>query len=87
MISLFLLTMTLCLSKVTIHSLSHNCPIEMRLEYMLVNISAYLAWFDKSFSGIWSWCVDAIVDELGSFTLIGFSDGSLVWTIIVRASR
>ena len=27
------------------------------------------------------------MDELGSFTLIGFSDGSLVWTIVVRASR
>ena len=25
--------------------------------------------------------MDAIVDELGIFTLIGFSDGSLVWTI------
>ena len=33
------------------------------------------------------WCVDSIVDELGSFTLIGFSDGSLVWTIVVKASR
>ena len=31
--------------------------------------------------------MDAIVDELGSFTLIGFSDGSLVWTIVFRASR
>ena len=31
--------------------------------------------------------MDAIVDELGSFTLIGFSDGSLVYTIVVRASR
>ena len=31
--------------------------------------------------------MDAIVDELGSFKLIGFSDGSLVWTIVVRASR
>ena len=30
--------------------------------------------------------VDSIVDELGGFTLIGFSDGSLVWTIVVRAS-
>ena len=39
------------------------------------------------FSGIWAWCVDANVDELGSFTLIGFSDGYLVWNIIVRASR
>ena len=31
--------------------------------------------------------MDAIVDELGSFTLIGFSDGSLVWNTVVRASR
>ena len=31
--------------------------------------------------------MDAIVDELGSFTLIGFSDGSLVCTIVVRASK
>ena len=30
--------------------------------------------------------MDAIVDELGSFTFIGFSDGSLVWTIVVRES-
>ena len=27
------------------------------------------------------------MDELGGFTLIGFSDGSLVWNIVVRASR
>ena len=87
MISLFLLTMNLCLSKVTIHSSSHNCPIEMRLEWKLGNIYACFAWLDNCFSGIWDWCVDSIVDELGSFTLIGFSDGSLVWTIVVRASR
>ena len=87
MISLFLLTMNLCLSKVTIHSSSHNFPIEMRLEWRLGKISACFAWLDNFFSGIWAWCVDAIVDELGSFTLIGFSDGSLVWTIVVRASR
>ena len=31
--------------------------------------------------------MDAIVDELGSFTLIGFSDGSLVCNIVVGASR
>ena len=31
--------------------------------------------------------MDAIVNELGSFTLIGFSDGSLVWNIVVRESR
>ena len=49
-------------------------------------IYAYFYWIDKFCSGIWAWCVDAIVDELGSFTLIGFSDGSLVWTIVVRAS-
>ena len=34
-----------------------------------------------------AWCVDVIVDELGSFILIGFSNGSLVWTIFVRAYR
>ena len=50
-------------------------------------ISAYFAWLDNCFSGIWDWCVDSIVDELGSFTLIGFSDGFLVWNIVVRASR
>ena len=49
------------------------------------NISAGFAWLDKIFSWIWAWFVDAIVDELGSFALIGFYDGSLVWTIIVRA--
>ena len=87
MISLFLLTMTLCLSKLTIHSSSNNCPIEMRLEWRLVNISEFFAWIDKCFNGIGAWCVDAIVDELGSFTLIGFSGGSIVWTIVVRASR
>ena len=86
MISLFLLTMNFCWSRVTIHSSSHNCPIEMRLEWRLGNISACFAWLDKCFSGIWAWCVDAIVDELGSFKLIGFSDGPLVWTIVVRAS-
>ena len=78
--------MNLCLSKVTIHSLSHNYPIVMRLEWRLGNISACFAWLDNCFSGIWVWCVDYIVDELGSFTLIGFSDGSLVWTIVVRPS-
>ena len=31
--------------------------------------------------------MDAIVDELGGFTLIGFSDGYLLWTIVVMASR
>ena len=87
MISLFLLTMTLCLSKVTKHSSSHNCPNVMILEWRLGKIDAYLAWLDKCFSGIWAWCVDAIVDELGSFTLIGFSGGSLVLTIVSRASR
>ena len=59
----------------------------MRLECSLGNISAYFACLDKFFSVIWAWCVDAIMDELGSFTLIGFSDVSLVWTIVVRASR
>ena len=31
--------------------------------------------------------MDAIVDDLGSFTLIGFSDGSLVCNVVVRESR
>ena len=86
MISLYLITITFCLSKVTTHSSLHNCPIEMRLEWRLGNISSCFSWIDKCFSGIWDWCVDAIVAELGSFTLIGFSDGSLVWTIVVRVS-
>ena len=30
--------------------------------------------------------MDNIVDELNSFTLIGFSDGSLVFTMVVRVS-
>ena len=51
------------------------------------NISACFASLDNFFFGIWAWCVDAIVDELGGFTLIGFSDCSLVWNIVVRASR
>ena len=87
MISLFLLTTDLCLSNVTQHSSSHNCPIEMRLEWRLGNISACFSWIDKNISGIWEWCVYALVDELRMFILIGFSDGSLVWTIFVRASR
>ena len=87
MISLFLLTMTLCLSKVTIHASSHNFPIEMRLEWRLGKISSCFSWLDDVFSGVWGWCMDAIVDELGSFTLIGFSDGFLVWNIIFRVSR
>ena len=87
MISLFLLTMNLCLSKVTINSLSHNCQIEMRLKWRLGKTSACFAWLDKKINGIWAWCVHANVDELGIFTLIGFSDGSLVWTIVVGSSR
>ena len=86
-ISLFLLTMNLCLSKVTIHSSSHNCPIEMRLEGRLGNISTRFDWLDKFCSGLWSWCVDSILDELGSIILIEFSDGSLVLNTVVRASR
>ena len=66
---------------------SHNFPIEMRLEWRLGKIYVCFAWLDNVFSGIWAWCVDAIVDELGSFTLIGFFDGSLLWTIVFRASR
>ena len=87
MISLFLPTMFFFLSKVTIYSSSHNCLIEMRLEWRLGNIPACFAWIDNVFSGIWAWCMDVIADELGSFTLIGFYDCSLVWTIVVRESR
>ena len=54
---------------------------------MLGNIFACFAWLDNIFSGIWDWCVDSVVDELGNFTLIGFSGGSLVCTIVVRSSR
>ena len=50
----------------------------MILEWRLGKISACFAWLDNIFSGIWDWCVDSVVDELGSLTLIGFSDGSLV---------
>ena len=67
--------------------MSHNCTIDMRLEWRLGKISAYFAWLYICFSGIWAWCVDAIVDELGSFILIGFYDGSLLWTIVFRASN
>ena len=87
LISLILLTMTFCLSKVNIHSSSHNFPIEMRVEWSLGKISACFAWLDIFFNGIWAWFVDSIVDELGSFTFIGFSGGSLVWIIVVRSSR
>ena len=51
----------------------------MRLEWRLGKISAFFSWLDNFFSGIWAWCVDSIVDELGDFTLIGFSYVSLVW--------
>ena len=78
MISFFKLSMALCLSKVTIHSFSYNCLIELRLDLRLGKIFACFAWIDTFFSGIRAWCVDAIIDELGSFTLIGSSDGSLV---------
>ena len=44
---------------------------------------ACFSWPDIVFSGILDLCVGAIVDELGSFTFIGFSGGSLVWTIVV----
>ena len=79
--------MTFFLSKVSIHSLSHNFPIDMILEWRLGKISECFAWLDNFCSGIWAWCVDAIVDDLGSFTLIGFSYGSLVWNIFFRAYR
>ena len=68
------------------NSSSNNFPIEMRLEWRLMHISAYFAWLDKFFSDIWDWCVNAVVYELGSFKLIRFSDDYLVSTIVVRAS-
>ena len=57
MISLFLLTINFCLSKLTINSLSHNCQIDMRLEWRLGNISAYFSWLDNFsvVSGIGVW--------------------------------
>ena len=67
------------------HSLVYNCPIKMRLEWILVNIYACFAWLYKLYSRIWDWCIYAIVDELRIFTLIDFFDSSLVWTIVVRA--
>ena len=69
------------------HSSSHNCTIEMILEWMIRKISACFIWLENVFSGIWAWCVDSIVDELGNFTFIGFSDGSLVWNIVFREYR
>ena len=84
---LFFLTTTLFLSKVNIHSSSHNSPNDMRLEWRLGKFSACFSWLDKFCIGIWDWCVDAIVDELGIFTLIGYSYGYLLWTIVVRSSR
>ena len=53
----------------------------MILEWRLGNISACFAWLDQIFSGIWAWCVDDIVDELGSFTFIWLYGSSLVWNI------
>ena len=48
-------------------------------------ISACLAWLDKCFREIWVWCVDAIVDELGSFTryriLVIFVERSIFITV------
>ena len=86
-ISVFLITMNLCLSKVTMNSSSHKYPIEMGLEWRLGDISVCFSWLDKFCIEIWDWCVDAIVYELGSFTLIGFYDGSLVWNIVFVESR
>ena len=58
---LFFITMTLWLSKVTIHSLSHDCPIEIRLQWRLGKISVCFPLLDNVLNGIWAWCVDAIV--------------------------
>ena len=55
------------------------------MEWRLGNYPVCFAWLEKKFNGIWDWCVDAIVDNLGSFTLIVFYDDSLVWTIVFRA--
>ena len=79
--------MTLCLSNVTMPSSLNNYPIEMRLECRLGKIYACFDCLDKLCSGIWAWCVDAIVDKLGILTLIEFYDGSLICTIVVRESR
>ena len=54
----------------------------MKLDWRLGKISACFAWLDKFCSGVWDWCGDAILDELGSFTLIEFSYGFLVWIIL-----
>ena len=56
-ISLFLLTMTLCLSKVTIHSSSHNFPIEMILgvgwEIFLYVLLGLIRFLVGSGLGVW----------------------------------
>ena len=70
--SLCLITMNLCLSKVNIHSSSYNCPIEMRLEWRLGDISSCFSWLHKLWSGIWDWWVDATIYELGTLTFIEF---------------
>ena len=80
MISFFLITMALCLSKLTIHSLSHNFPIEMRLEWRLGKISVCFSCLDKKFSVILDWCVDAIVDEFSMRLFLGVQYLSLLHT-------
>ena len=69
------------------HSSSHNVPNGVILEWRLGNISECFAGLDKFCSEIWAYCMNTIMYELGSFALVGFSDGSLVWTIFFREYR
>ena len=66
--------MNLCLSKVTIHSLSHNCPIETRLERRLGKIYPCPASLDNVLvgSGIGVWmplCMSCGVSYLLGFLM------------------
>ena len=53
--SLFFLAINLCFSNVTMHSLSHNCPIYMILKWEAGKISACFDCLDRFSSGIWDW--------------------------------
>ena len=81
------LTMTLCLSNVTMNSSPQKISIEMILEWRVGNIFAYFACIENLWNEIWAWWVDAIVDKLGSFTLNRVFEGSLVLPIVVNAFR
>ena len=61
-----------CLRNTTIHLFSHDCPIGMRLEWRVGNIYACFYSFDNFWSVIWDCLVYAIVDQLGSLTLVEF---------------